>query len=91
MLNHTRNAGYSGFDGFAGSTAVSYSLATEATKRPLRGQVDIMQVIYGSCAVLLVVVVYLVRRAYLSKQLQRLRTLHQRVAFMLWVMADRMD
>jgi hypothetical protein len=47
-----------------------------------------MQPMYGTVAALAVVAIYYIWRTYLRVMLSRERTLRQRVAFMLWVVAN---
>ncbi len=45
--------------------------------------------VYASAAALLMVAVYLVWRAYRCSRLRREQRLRQRVAYLLWVMAEQ--
>jgi len=50
-----------------------------------------MQVICTNCAALVVAGIYYTWRAYFQLYWQRRQMLRERVAFMLWVMADQAD
>ncbi len=50
-----------------------------------------MQPLSGYVATLAVAVVYYVWRGYVQLQLRRQRLLRERVAYLLWVMAERID
>jgi hypothetical protein len=50
-----------------------------------------MQAYFGSVAVLAITTIYYSWRAYLQVYLFRRRNLRERVAHMLWAMAERMD
>ena len=47
-----------------------------------------MQVLCGSVATLVVASIYYAWRAYFEQQERHQRLLHERVAYMLWVMAN---
>jgi hypothetical protein len=48
-----------------------------------------MQPLWGNVAALTVTAIYYIWRAYLNARLRKERQLRERVAYMLWVMADR--
>ncbi len=50
-----------------------------------------MQAIYGSITTLAVAMIFCVWRAYAQTEQQRERTLHERVAYLLWVMATQVE
>jgi len=50
-----------------------------------------MPVLYNGVAALAVATIFYVWRAYIHKQQQRQRLLRERVAYMLWVMAQQID
>ena len=50
-----------------------------------------MELLCCNVAALAVALLYYTWRAYHQARLTRHRVLHERVAYMLWVMADRMD
>jgi len=50
-----------------------------------------MQPILGNLAALTVALIFYAYRAYLNNTHQRRKVLRERVAFMLWVMAERVD
>jgi hypothetical protein len=50
-----------------------------------------MQPYFGSVAVLAITTIYYTWRAYLQVYLFRRRNVRERIAHMLWVMAERMD
>jgi hypothetical protein len=67
---------------------VSYSCCTEWFEVPLRKVVD-MNPICCSIAALIIAVIFYVYRAYLQVQLNRQKVLRERVAYLLWVVAER--
>jgi hypothetical protein len=48
-----------------------------------------MQVLSGSVATLAVAAIYCVWRAYFQLQLRQQRTLYERVAYMIWTLANQ--
>jgi hypothetical protein len=48
-----------------------------------------MQPLYSSFTALAVSVIYLTWRAHAQAEVQRVRTLHERVTYMLWTMANQ--
>jgi hypothetical protein len=50
-----------------------------------------MQVLSGSVTTLAVTAIYYLWRAYQQGRVQHSRTLHERVAYMLWITATRLN
>jgi hypothetical protein len=48
-----------------------------------------MQPLYNTFTALAVSAIYLAWRTYAQAQVQRVRTLHERVTYMLWTMANQ--
>jgi hypothetical protein len=70
---------------------VSYSWATEQNEFfPFTGY-TLMQPLWGNVAALAVAIIFYVYRAHLQVRLQRQRLLRERVAYMLWVVAQRVE
>ena len=68
---------------------MSYSLDTEQKRGiPLNGT-DPMQVLSGSVAALAVATIYYVWRAYFHVQVRQRRLLHQRITYLLWILANQ--
>jgi hypothetical protein len=50
-----------------------------------------MQVLSGGVAALAVATIYYVWRAYFSVQIRQQRLMHQRIAYLVWTLANQAD
>jgi hypothetical protein len=85
-----KKQGKSAFSSFARRRRMSYSLSTKQKRGfPSKGSI-FMQPIVTNMAALAVAMLFYLWRAYQTRQ-RREQVLRQRVAYMLWVMAERIE